>query len=369
MLDFGVEIEFIAPAGSTYVGVAAAIEAAGVSCLNAGYTHRAERERWKIVTDGSLRSMHVPGGVGMELVSPPLSEANFEQIEKVGAVLTQLGAVVNRSCGLHIHIGARNRMSVAALKKLAELYVQHECLIDQLLPPSRRGNANQYCGSNATRADMVRLNQATTVTEIASAVGGEHNRYVKLNFTAYWKHGTVEFRHHSGTVDAQKIIKWVIFCSKMVETAVREAGQPIAGGTHGIGERAYWQSGRARRVIYRLLSREEGATSEDIRLALGIRSQPYIQGHLRRAGAAEVVMGHRYGREVFKLDPTASSGGSTAPSHVAMSLVELYEKLQLDDMDKAFWQQRTVALGTAQVGSNGEIGSPPTVDVVSTVVP
>lgn len=358
MLDYGVEIEFIAPPGNTRASVAAKIDAAGVPCYDARYTHTLDRQRWKIVSDGSLTSMNMPGGEGMELVSPPSTEEHFGQIEIISRVLTELGCIVNRTCGLHVHIGARN-ISVPALKKLAALYVENERIIDQLLPPSRRGNTNAYCGSVASRANLADLSRATNVNGIAAAVH-QNNRYVKLNFTAFWKHGTVEFRHHSGTIDGAKITKWILFCSKMVETAVREAHIPFGPTSCGIGDRSYWRKGRRTRTIYELLTRDEGATSEELRVALGVRSRPDVRWHLNRAGAAEVVAGRRGGREIFKLDSVATTPlpEGAPPTRVA-SLAELCEKLQLAEDDKAFWAQRVAALGTAEaVGANGEIAAP-----------
>jgi hypothetical protein len=138
MLTYGIEIETILPPNVTMSDCAARIEAAGVHCYNAGYSHTTERTKWKVVSDGSLT-----GGNGAELVSPILHETNFDQISKVCAALTAMGARSNRSCGLHVHIGGRH-LSVAAMKKLAALYVENEDVIDGLLPPSRRGTGNRY---------------------------------------------------------------------------------------------------------------------------------------------------------------------------------------------------------------------------------
>jgi hypothetical protein len=37
-----------------------------------------------------------------------------------------------------------------------------------------------------------------------------------LNSHSYWRHGTIEFRLHSGTLDADKIINWLIITQKMI---------------------------------------------------------------------------------------------------------------------------------------------------------
>lgn len=351
MLDFGIEIECLVPVSRRVV--ATAIAAAGVPCYDAGYSHAFEATKWKVVSDSSISG----SGEGMELVSPPLNETGFNQIETVSRILLGLGATVNRTCGLHVHIGARSH-SVATLKKLAALYIEHEPVIDQLLPNSRRGSANNYCKSIRS-ADLHRLSAATSVNAISSAVQGDEpysSRFVKLNYKSYWRHGTVEFRHHSGTVDAAKIIKWIVFCSKLVETAAKEADQPInVPGNAPSHYSTYWQRGRRTRAIFNLLTRPEGATAEEIRLALGVRSRPNVRWHLNNAGGqaetrALTRVGRRGRHEIFKLQhvfqPTA-----VAPTQPP-TLEGLYEKLGLSDEDKQFWAARAAHLAGAALEHN-----------------
>jgi hypothetical protein len=43
------------------------------------------------------------------------------------------------------------------------------------------------------------------------------NRYHKLNTESYWRHNTVEFRQHSGTIEYEKISNWILFLARFVE--------------------------------------------------------------------------------------------------------------------------------------------------------
>lgn len=372
MLDFGIEIEFIAN-GHSQNTVAAAVSATGVSCFAAGYSHTFEPTRWKVVSDGSIN-----GGTGFELVSPPFpcvdeagTRAAFESVEKVCTALAALNATVNRSCGLHVHIGARNH-SINALKKLAALYVEHEPVIDELLPASRRGSANDYCKS-ITAADVTRLKAASDISAIATALHADNRgeaRYVKLNFTSFWRHGTVEFRHHSGTVDAAKIIKWVTLCTKMVETAVREADEPITlegtasttrltnrlTATVSAGYSTYWRSGRRTRILFNLLTRPQGVTAEEARVELGVRTRPQIMWHANRAQGDRVVEAGRQrlrGGMVFRLVPPTTATLAAAPAPVAAApttprprptLEGLFTRLALSEEERAFWNARRAFL-------------------------
>lgn len=42
------------------------------------------------------------------------------------------------------------------------------------------------------------------------------NRYKKVNLKSYFRHGTVEFRQHSGTIEYTKISNWVLFLHSLV---------------------------------------------------------------------------------------------------------------------------------------------------------
>jgi hypothetical protein len=64
------------------------------------------------------------------------------------------------------------------------------------------------------------LRAVRNVSESASArqvCERVYERYFKLNVAAYLRHGTIEFRQHSGTVDYQKMVNWIIFCIAFVE--------------------------------------------------------------------------------------------------------------------------------------------------------
>ena len=43
-----------------------------------------------------------------------------------------------------------------------------------------------------------------------------NDRYYGTNLCALQKYGTIEFRYHSGTVDAEKIIAWVRILNAIV---------------------------------------------------------------------------------------------------------------------------------------------------------
>lgn len=202
--SFGIEIECI---GCTMQQGEAAIRAAGIEVNIEGYGHNT-RPQWKIVPDSSVNN-------GFEVVSPILSgNAGLEQVKTVARALVGAGARVDRSCGFHVHVDARD-LSGADLVNCVRRYATHEAVIDGLMPSSRRGSSNNYC---RPMAQILRYFETPTTTESARTVANRiSERYYKLNLCAFLRHGTVEFRQHSGTVDYRKMVNWIIFCVSFVE--------------------------------------------------------------------------------------------------------------------------------------------------------
>jgi hypothetical protein len=94
-LTFGVEIEIRATLDREQI--ARALQAANINAAAESYNH-STRPYWKVITDSSC---------GYEIVSPVLrGEQGLGELAKVCQILTDLGCQVNRSCGLHVHIGA-----------------------------------------------------------------------------------------------------------------------------------------------------------------------------------------------------------------------------------------------------------------------
>jgi hypothetical protein len=187
---FGIEIEFIAPVGRE--DMAEAIRNAGIDCEAQGYNHTSCRS-WKIVNDGSVKSREIRFQ-GMEIVSPILiGKAGLEAVAVVCQVLNDKGCKVNMTCGLHVHHNAPE-FGTDKIAKMIRYYKKAESVIDSMMPSSRRGSANQYCNS------MLNLEERTMPM----------SRYYKVNFQSLLRHNTVEFRHHSGTIEATKIQNWIL---------------------------------------------------------------------------------------------------------------------------------------------------------------
>jgi len=214
-LTFGAEIE-ISRDGAGTSACFAALRAAGILVENHRAPHmtRQNPQAWVVCPDGSC---------GGEIVSPILrGQDGFAQLHRVCTALVAAGAKVDRNCGFHIHVGARNVLTIGQIQNIAKMFLRHEAAFDQILPPSRRAGANRFCNQNARAMSnslaekFAAIDGSRTVEAIARVMNGGFQpgvtytgfRYYSLNFQAWLRIGTLEFRQHSGTVEAEKAVNW-----------------------------------------------------------------------------------------------------------------------------------------------------------------
>jgi hypothetical protein len=195
--------------------------------------------KWKasIVRDGSLPAS------GFEICTSPASGDQWcNQIEEICDALSAQDAEVSASCGLHVHLDARD-FTYWEVRKLILLYAKIENALFAMVPSSRRSSsycercAEQYVG--ALRKGKI----ADTRKSIARGVylgslderGRKEDRgtkylkknkyadarYRALNLHSWFYRGTVECRLHTGTVNADKIVPWGILWSGILDSAYR----------------------------------------------------------------------------------------------------------------------------------------------------
>jgi hypothetical protein len=258
---FGIEIEAHLPRGKSRADLAAALTAAGVAATAEHYNHTTRRH-WKVITDASLGYDR-----GVEIVSPVLTGLDgLELVRKAADAIKAFGCTVDRRCGLHIHVGF-NGATVDQFKALANTYIHFEEAIDSIMPRSRRANNNNMLAS--IRPYKARIDAAQNAEEVIRATP---TRYLKLNLQSFWRHGTVEFRHHSGTVESTKILNWLAVCLTITAKA-RTAGAaaeptPLAHYRGVPVTREIWSDSWAAVCAMR---RPEGATEEQLKALTGWR--------------------------------------------------------------------------------------------------
>lgn len=200
---FGVEIECYNVNQSRLIATASDN---GCRVQYEGYNHRDHHDKvFKLVTDSSLR-----GEMPIECVSPVLSgRAGKSELKKVCQSLNTIGAKVNKSTGLHVHIGLGNMTDTQYLNIFKNYYYLEE-IIDSFMAPSRRNNGF----AQSLRRQWANINRSHSRSELYLNM---HSRYYKVNPKSYLAHNTIEFRQHQGTTNYTKIAHWIDFCAKLVE--------------------------------------------------------------------------------------------------------------------------------------------------------
>jgi len=201
---FGIEIELISQLHRPML--AEIINRAGVPCRAEAYNHNT-RNHWKLVTDASL------GNGGAELVSPILKgQDGLNQLKKVLDAINENGEVtVNRSTGLHVHHDARD-LNGTQMENIVLNYSKFSSNINGVLPRSRRNSQWARIQTSVARS-----------SENAHTVADACPRYSAVNLSSFSRHGTVEFRQHSGSTEYEKIASWIEFTQALVETSNERA--------------------------------------------------------------------------------------------------------------------------------------------------
>lgn len=199
---FGVEMECI----TNIEEFVAAAGRRGIRVQRRGYSHETPAAgTWMMTPDGSLSYTGGAAGFGtIEIVSPILrGEAGIQALKLICEAHAEVGTMVNRTCGLHVHHDATT-LTVEEAKRIAHSYHNIQGIINSLVAPSRRGG-NTYCNPFST-GDLRVVDEATTIGSMANGIG----RYKNVNIGhAYHAHKTIEFRQHQGSVDFQKISAWI----------------------------------------------------------------------------------------------------------------------------------------------------------------
>lgn len=141
-----------------------------------------------LIGDASINGL--PAGYKAEEVRILTTEANYrEDLLKICTALNEMKAIVNKSCGLHIHLDMRGQEKEVIEKRFINL-VRSQRYLQGMVKEERR-NAH-YC--KPTRY----LNPWE-----------QADRYHAINARALSKYNTIEIRLHHGTLDITEIVNWI----------------------------------------------------------------------------------------------------------------------------------------------------------------
>lgn len=243
-LHFGIEMEMTGITRAQAANLMGAFFGTGRGTHKGGtydtYTASDDKGRtWKAMSDSSIWAQRKVGGqiegatneYRTEVVSPILSYDDIPKLQELVRTLRKAGALVNSSCGIHIHVGAE-QFTPKTLRNLVNLMASKEDMIYHALQidPIREG---RYCQkTDGTFLAKLNKKQPQTMAEFADiwyiqAPFGrnEHyncSRYHGLNLHATFTKGTVEFRLFNGTLHAGEIKAYIQFCLALAHQALTQ---------------------------------------------------------------------------------------------------------------------------------------------------
>jgi hypothetical protein len=210
---FGIEIELTGPGRDIILG---ALRGIGIDANSTGY-RATNGSRWELKSDCSV------GGHGLELVSPKLyGTAGIAELERVLAAINSVGATVNRTCGVHVHIDFRNR-TVRQIKDAIRPILRSQDAFYQMVAPSRR--TNHYSAPWTQRS----IDQFDNTNSLQYLLSTGPRGFVNLG--SYTRHGSIEFRSHGASTNFTKLSAWVALLFAAVEYGERHGESANLGAT------------------------------------------------------------------------------------------------------------------------------------------
>lgn len=177
------------------------------------------------VHDGSIDSRGDGSGVEWVMRTPSNGDELYTRITSLTEYLNR-GFDVNRSCGLHVHVDARD-CEWRQLKHILLLGKAVQDVIYKMLPPSR--DNGRWCRRiPMSRSDIFAIDSNEDFIEAWYNSWGVNpsmekyndSRYCGMNMHSRIINGSVEFRYHSGTINQEKILNWVKICTAIVDVGI-----------------------------------------------------------------------------------------------------------------------------------------------------
>ncbi len=318
-LRFGVEVETIGPGRRQVAHAVAATLGVGFTTRYTGGGYDVwevvgpDGRAWKFMRDGSLNDNFNGEYGGCEIVSPILTYADIDLLQKVVRAAKAAGSKVDSQCGIHVHVDAA-RLEGNDLVKLAEtMFRRQDALFKALrVRPSREVH---FCRKlSVARVEKLQKRRgvsknATGERSLNAAWYGYYNerpahydgtRYHALNLHSVWTKGTVEFRLFNSTLHAGKVKAYaqlalaIVAHAKLARSAV-VANQPLTREAMRV---FLWRLGflgdEFKTVRHHLLANysgpEQAATDEDADTSEDVPEEPRSAGPLEGAEHPELYV-------------------------------------------------------------------------------
>ena len=177
-------------------------------------------KKWRFVYDGSIRGIQGNGEptssrlYKVEMNSPVLEYSEMGKLQAVVRALRRAGAVVNSSCGMHVHVDAANHTPQSLKNALTIMYAKEDILFKALKVNENR--VQRWCQKvrepmlekirkMPTHLTMEQLKQQWYEGTDESRMHYSWTRYYALNLHSVFYRGTLEWRCFESTLHAGKV--------------------------------------------------------------------------------------------------------------------------------------------------------------------
>ena len=181
-------------------------------------------KKWRFVYDGSIQATRCTGRrqepvrdstYKVEMNSPKLEYAEMGKLQEVVWALRHAGAVVNPSCGMHVHVDATHHTPQSLKNALSIMYSKEDILFAALEVNESR--VERWCKKVEedklvkirklpSRAGMNRMADLW-YADCYDSRSDHYNqtRYHALNLHSVFYHGTLEWRCFNSTLHAGEV--------------------------------------------------------------------------------------------------------------------------------------------------------------------
>ena len=183
----------------------------------------------------------------VELVTPKLTYSELPRLQECIRRVKKIGAKVNSSCGIHVHVDAANHNRQSLKNLLSIMFSKEDILFKALqVNPNR---VAKYC--QKVREPMLRkarqllsAEETTDLTQLeriwyeGNVSSSEHynwTRYYALNLHSVFYRGTVEWRCFNSTLNPELAAAYVNLCLAMSAQAIAQRST-IMRKTHSANE-------------------------------------------------------------------------------------------------------------------------------------
>ena len=180
-------------------------------------------KKWRFVFDSSIKATmrdgrrQIPATSGLykvEMNSPKLSYEEMGKLQEVVRTLRHAGAVVNGSCGMHVHVDASRHTPQSLKNALSIMYSKEDTLFKALNVNEAR--VERWCQKVRepmlekirklpTNISMERLKREWYGGNDGSYEHYNWTRYYALNLHSVFYRGTLEWRCFESTLHAGKV--------------------------------------------------------------------------------------------------------------------------------------------------------------------